>query len=480
MAKDYSLNFNGDKYYLLYSAKNKEFGGYINEYFKNGETYNIWSEMIAVHHFPNAYSPVDRIKDFKDYLGSIHVPSSLTFDDKKNTAAIDFILIAEKNMPVVMEFNVFKYEKSKKCGSIAVQYAKRYSATTTLQIEQIKSDFEKNRMKLVKKVQKLNIPEVLDENIDKCISALDIKNETDNEIKREKEYIAEQTKVANEANAQNMSDNEQLNQINEQKEENKIVLNNEEEEEEEEEKEQEQEEKIYMRKINNKVKEKIFELKKMPTKYKDMINTNDKTCGRKKKEDLKERAHNKNSEDNMNNKIKTHFFLYLYEIINENVENEKYKVKKIPTKVISNLNVFENKELWNSKISNILKTYKISSKYSKYNEWENKNIVEKIEKSKKEIKVKKILNLEFKELFGIFRRKLNNNKDITKELLEKIKGLDLLNNNDIYCDFNNFIKEIEILESYEYIESLKNLCLDYENWFNNKVARILTKKNYDD
>ena len=255
---------------------------------------------------------------------------------------------------------------------------------------------------------------------------------------------------------------------------------NREEEEEEEKEEKEQEEKIYIRKINNKVKPNIFELKKMPTKFKDMVNTNDKTCGRKKKEDLKERAHNKNSEDNMINKIKTHFFLYLYEIINENVENEKYKVKKIPTKVISNLNVFENKELWNNTISNILKTYKISSKYSNYNEWENKNIVEKIEKSKKEIKVKKILNLEFKELFGIFRRKLNNNKDITKELLEKIKGLDLLNNNDIYCDFNNFIKGIEILESNEYIESIKNLCLDYENWFKNKVARILTKKNYDD
>ena len=188
-AKNYTLHFNGEKYTLLYSAKNKDFGGYINEYFKPRETYNIWSEMIAVHHFPNAYSPIDGVRDFKEYLGSLGVPSALTFDDKKNTATIDFIMISNSQMPIVMEFNIFKYEKSKKCGSIAVQYAKRYSATTTLQVEQIKEDFEKNRKNLIKKVQKLNIPEVIDFDIDKCINALDIKSQTDMEIKKEKEAL---------------------------------------------------------------------------------------------------------------------------------------------------------------------------------------------------------------------------------------------------------------------------------------------------
>lgn len=168
---NYSVNFNGEKYYLLYSVKNQDFGGYLNEYYKKGDTYNIWSEMIAVHHFPNAYSPIDRIKDFKDYLGSMHVPSSLTFDDKRNTAMIDFIMIADKNMPIVVEFNIFKYEKSKKCGSLAIQYAKRYTATTTMQIELIKKDIEKNRNKLISKIKNFEIPEIITEDIDKCISA---------------------------------------------------------------------------------------------------------------------------------------------------------------------------------------------------------------------------------------------------------------------------------------------------------------------
>ncbi len=191
--KDYTLKFNGNKYHLLYSVKNKDFGGYLNEYYKKGETYNIWSELIAVHHFPNAYSPIDRIQSFKEYLNSMHVPSSLTFNDKKNTAMIDFIMIADKNMPVVLEFNIFKYEKSKKCGSIAIQYAKRYSATTTMQIEEIKKDFEKNRKQLIKKVKHFNIPEIITEDIDKCISASEIVNENKKEqvsINKEKEVSA--------------------------------------------------------------------------------------------------------------------------------------------------------------------------------------------------------------------------------------------------------------------------------------------------
>ena len=85
---DYSLKFNGHKYHLLYSVKNKDFGGYLNEYYRLGETYNIWTDMIAVHHFPNAYSPIDRIQEFKEYLSSMQCPSSLTFNDKKNTAMI--------------------------------------------------------------------------------------------------------------------------------------------------------------------------------------------------------------------------------------------------------------------------------------------------------------------------------------------------------------------------------------------------------
>ena len=180
--KDYSLLFNKERFHLLYSTKNPDFGGYLNEYYKKGETYNIWSEMVAVHHFPNAYSPIDRIKDFKDYLASMKIPSSLTFDDKRNSAIIDFIVITDNQMPIVLEFNVFKYEKSKKCGSVALQYVKRYAATTTMQIEEIKKDFEKNRKSIINKVRVHKIPAIVTEDIDKCISGIDVNSRISEKI----------------------------------------------------------------------------------------------------------------------------------------------------------------------------------------------------------------------------------------------------------------------------------------------------------
>ncbi len=165
---NYHIKFDGVEYNLLYSTKNPEFGGYLNEYYKWNETYNNWSEMIAVHHFPNAYSPIDQVKSFREYLGSLNCPSALTFDEDKNIALIDFIMINDHRLPIVLEFNVFKYEKSKKCGSVAIQYAKRYVVTTAFQMEAAKKDFDKIRKRALKQVKNFNVPEIVYKEIDKC------------------------------------------------------------------------------------------------------------------------------------------------------------------------------------------------------------------------------------------------------------------------------------------------------------------------
>ena len=165
---NYRIKYDGVEYSLLYSTKNPELGGYLNEYYKWNETYNNWSEMVAIHHFPNAYSPIDQVKSFREYLGSLNCPSALTYDENKNIALIDFIMINDHRLPIVLEFNVFKYEKSKKCGSVAVQYAKRYIVTTALQMEAAKKDFDKIRKRALKQVKNFNVPEIVYKEIDKC------------------------------------------------------------------------------------------------------------------------------------------------------------------------------------------------------------------------------------------------------------------------------------------------------------------------
>ena len=208
--------------------------------------------------------------------------------------------------------------------------------------------------------------------------------------------------------------------------------------------------------------------------------------GRKKKEDSGKGKHDKNSKDNIINKIKINFINYfIREFLNYHSINKDIKFKKLPDYFISDLNKKHNEILYKKRISDILSENKISSKYKKFDKYENKKIIDKIFKEKKEINIIKILELTFEELFIIYRRKLNAPEDMKKleEMKDKIKGLDLLDQKGKYKDIKNltddvkkkYKDELNELELNEYIKNIENLCLNYEKWFNDKVGR--TSKN---
>ena len=109
----------------------------------------------------------------------------------------------------------------------------------------------------------------------------------------------------------------------------------------------------------------------------------------------------------------------------------------------------------------------------------NKKNIEKFYKEGKELKVIQILELTFKELFIIFRIKLNlkEDKEEIKNITKKIEGLDLISNNN-YQDIYYFLdslkqnNEKDPEETEEYLNKIKNLCCNYENWFECKIGRI--------
>lgn len=164
-AEDYSLKYNGTKYVLKYSVKNKENNGFINEYFKPEENYNKWSEMVAIHHFPNVYSPIDQTELFREFLSTLNCQSTVITDEKKGFGIIDFMIVDRTHTPFVVELNTFKFEKSPDCGTIAVQYAKRYRASNNLQVEEIRKDFDKSHNKNVNSVKKFKIPDIVNKKI---------------------------------------------------------------------------------------------------------------------------------------------------------------------------------------------------------------------------------------------------------------------------------------------------------------------------
>ena len=258
----------------------------------------------------------------------------------------------------------------------------------------------------------------------------------------------------------------------------------------------EKEEKKYL--IDNKEKEIIFKLEKIPKSEKTNDNLSKKirnkknNCGRKKKSDNNKRKHNKSCGDNIIIKIKGYFFTFIRDITKNNFINKTLYFRKLPYKFISKLSKKFNVRLMNMQMKDILSEIPITSKNKKSHKFENKFIVEKLYKEEKEKKVIQILDLTFRELFIIFRRKLNyvGDKAELEIISKKIEDLDLLKDNN-YKDINYLIDQIrnksknmdedsdtEITEDdYEkYIKELRYFCCIYEKWFKKKIARN-SKKN---
>jgi hypothetical protein len=258
----------------------------------------------------------------------------------------------------------------------------------------------------------------------------------------------------------------------------------------------EKEEKKYL--IDNKEKEIIFKLEKIPKSEKTNDNLSKKirnkknNCGRKKKSDNNKRKHNKSCGDNIIIKIKGYFFTFIRDITKNNFINKTLYFRKLPYKFISKLSKKFNIRLMNMQMKDILSEIPITTKNKKSHKFENKFIVEKLYKEEKEKKVIQILDLTFRELFIIFRRKLNyvGDKAELEIISKKIEDLDLLKDNN-YKDINYLIDQIrnksknmnedsdtEITEDdYEkYIKELRYFCCIYEKWFKKKIARN-SKKN---
>ena len=215
----------------------------------------------------------------------------------------------------------------------------------------------------------------------------------------------------------------------------------------------------------------------------DVIIENNQQNSNKEIKSNKNKEHTKNTKDNIIYKLKGNFInQYAIDLVNQNLINKKDKLKKLRCKkFIADLKLEKNIALFKMTMSDILCQQKISSKFSKFDEYENKKIIEKIYEEKKEIKVIKILELTFEELFIIFRRKLNDPNDIIKleEIKDKIEGLDLLEENNKYQDIEYFIKKL-YKKNYEdiddYIKNVKEQCLNYKKWFCDKKGRASRKK----
>ena len=204
-----------------------------------------------------------------------------------------------------------------------------------------------------------------------------------------------------------------------------------------------------------------------------------KIQGRKKKEEKDKGNHTKDSEDNIMRKIKSNFLDFSHKLINKSLQDKSWTFLKMKSILNENLKRDYNINLLDKTFKELYEETIISAKYRSPKmdrKDKNKSLIQKIYEENYEIDTIKLLNLTYRELFNVFTRKI---KNISPELEMKIEGISLLET-DEFSDIYKFFDEVENQERKHeepeediksYLEKLKNLCMDYENWFLNKKGR---------
>ena len=227
-------------------------------------------------------------------------------------------------------------------------------------------------------------------------------------------------------------------------------------------------------------KQKFMNTKRKRTKVQNNMNTEeqnikddvqnviipDKKVGRRIKgknyeEDAK---HTKMSDDNIIRKIKTSIFDYILKKLNNSIKfksgkfrslNKEWKerLKKKEQMVLLNKTIFE--------IYTITKMNKVGEKKGN-----NEKLIEKIYEEKKELETISILSKTFQDILNEVRE-----EKTLDSFLEKIKEKEIKNEKK----YKNKIKDDFDIELY--MDKIRKLLFEYEEWFQKKKGRN-TKKIY--
>ena len=192
--------------------------------------------------------------------------------------------------------------------------------------------------------------------------------------------------------------------------------------------------------------------------------TKNKGCGRKSKKSEDKGNHDKFAEDNIMRKIKSNFLDYAHRRINGAFKNKNNQFIKLFPKLNELLKRDYNIALMKRTFKDLYENSPISSKFRKKkleNTDFNKKKIHEIynDNEQKEFDVICLLDLTY---FDLLKEMRTNDLD---EFLKNIRDEEIKNNKDESEEDIN-----------KYVEKMKGLILDYENWFNNKSRRNSKKR----
>ena len=204
-----------------------------------------------------------------------------------------------------------------------------------------------------------------------------------------------------------------------------------------------------------------------------------KLLGRKKKDDIRDREHDKYKGDNMSRKIKVKVKDTLLEFINSKIKESDFSfiinnklysgdevmLLNITDKKITNTNVDYNIELFNTKIRYVLSD-EISGKFKKYPKNFNEEIINNIYASENGGHIRNILDKTFLECLRYYRMDANIYGDASYACL-----------NGLQKGFQDFKKELSGDNDKKYEDGIIDLINKFEIVYSSKIPRKKRKKH---
>ena len=179
-----------------------------------------------------------------------------------------------------------------------------------------------------------------------------------------------------------------------------------------------------------------------------------KKLGRKRKNEEREAFHTKDRDDNQMRKVKTYIMNFILDYLNKSIVYNRKQFLKINKNVNQCLRKDFNMSLMQMTIKDIFVQNKINETYNDFNKERNLNqdLIKEIFEKNQDIETIKILNMKYIDLVIIYRTEFLNQfiSDLTKKEI-RAEG------------------KKEKVESY--VEQLKYLLLNYEDWFEQKKGK---------
>lgn len=162
-----TIKFDNQIFTLKFSDYSNATKSYINEYYKGNENGDKWTDLIGIYHIKNYSKPFNYAKDLAAGASKQSpLDAQVMYNEKENTAIVNFILVGDTGKSKYLEQNIFKIEKIKnKSGVMAIQFAHKYPLNSKEDAEKFKEQLPGKQAKWLMEIDKLSIPDIVERNI---------------------------------------------------------------------------------------------------------------------------------------------------------------------------------------------------------------------------------------------------------------------------------------------------------------------------